>query len=193
MTLLCGILGLLAVISSLIGLLVTGGPGRQIVTTARGVTVIIYGKGVDAADSWLLETGSRGQDVAMLLMEVPFLLLTLWWYRRGGTVAAVALTGVLALFTYCYVSITFATAENRVFPQYAAAASLAGSRLSWSRAGWIQFESRPPYPTGRVAQLWQSISRSFDPGLVTGHGSCGDHGRYRSQGWSVHEFGDRRT
>ena len=107
-TLLCGILGLLAVISSLICLLVTGGPGRQIVTTARGVTVIIYGKGVDAADSWLLETGSRGQDVAMLLMEVPFLLLTLWWYRRGGTVAAVALTGVLALFTYCYVSMTFA-------------------------------------------------------------------------------------
>jgi hypothetical protein len=92
-TLLCGILALLAVISSLIGLLVMGGPGRQMVTTARGATVIIYGKGIYAADSWLLGTGNRGQDVAILLVEVPFLLLTLWWYRRGGTVAAVALTG----------------------------------------------------------------------------------------------------
>jgi hypothetical protein len=86
-TLLCAILALLAVMSSLIGLLVTGGPGRHAVTTARGVSVIIYGKGIYAADSWLLGTGNRGQDVAILLVEVPFLLLTLWWYRRGGTVA----------------------------------------------------------------------------------------------------------
>lgn len=128
-TLLCGILALLAVISSLIGLLVMGGPGPHIVTTARGASVIIYGKGIYAADSWLLGTGNRGQDVAILLVEVPFLLLALWWYRRGGTVAAVALTGVLAFFTYFYVSMTFATAQNRLFPLYVAAASLAGFTL----------------------------------------------------------------
>jgi hypothetical protein len=127
--LLCGILALLAVISSLIGLLVTGGPGPHIVTTARGASVIIYGKGIYAADSWLLGAGNRGQDVAILLVEVPFLLLTLWWYRRGGTVAGVALTGVLAFFTYYYVSMTFATAQNRLFPLYVAAASLAGFAL----------------------------------------------------------------
>jgi predicted membrane protein len=86
-TLLCGILALLAVIGSLIGLLVMGGPGPHIVITARGASVSIYGKGIYAADSWLLGTGNRGQDVAILLVEVPFLLLTLWWYRRGGTVA----------------------------------------------------------------------------------------------------------
>jgi hypothetical protein len=111
-TLLCGILALLAVISSLIGLLVMGGAGPQMVTTARGASVIICGEGIYAADSWLLGAGNRGQDVAILLVEVPFLLLTLWWYRRGGTVAAVAMTGVLAFFTYYYVSMTFATAPN---------------------------------------------------------------------------------
>ena len=129
-TLLCGILTLLAVISSLIGLLVTEGRGRRhAVTTARGVSVIIYGRGIYAADSWLVGTGNRGQDVAILLVEVPFLLLALWWYRRGGTVAAVALTGVLSFFTYYYVSMTFATAQNRLFPLYVAAGSLAGFTL----------------------------------------------------------------
>jgi hypothetical protein len=64
-----------------------------------------------------------------LIVEVPLLLLTLWWYRRGGPVAAVALTGVLAFFAYFYVSMTFATAENRLFSLYVAAASLAGSAL----------------------------------------------------------------
>jgi hypothetical protein len=39
------------------------------------------------------------------------------------------LTGVLAFFTYYYVSMTFATAQNRLFPLYVAAASLAGFTL----------------------------------------------------------------
>ncbi|HEX3205336.1 MAG TPA: hypothetical protein VHQ68_03770, partial [Propionibacteriaceae bacterium] len=64
-----------------------------------------------------------------MIVEVPLLLLTLWWYRRGRPVAAVALTGVLAFFAYFYVSMTFATAENRLFPLYVAAASLAGFAL----------------------------------------------------------------
>jgi hypothetical protein len=128
-TALCGVLALLATTSSLVGLLVGGGPGRHVVTTARGASVTVYGKGIYAADSWLVGAGNRGQDVAILIVEVPLLLLTLWWYRRGGPVAAVALTGVLAVFAYFYVSMTFATAENRLFPLYIAAASLAGFAL----------------------------------------------------------------
>jgi hypothetical protein len=128
-TALCGVLALLATTSSLVGLLVGGGPGRHVVTTARGASVTVYGKGIYAADSWLVGAGNRGQDIAILIVEVPLLLLTLWWYRRGRPVAAVALTGVLAFFAYFYVSMTFATAENRLFPLYVAAASLAGFAL----------------------------------------------------------------
>jgi hypothetical protein len=128
-TALCGVLALLATTSSLVGLLVGRGPGRHVVTTARGASVTVYGKGIYAADSWLIGAGNRGQDIAILIVEVPLLLLTLWWYRRGGPVAAVALTGVLAFFAYFYVSMTFATAENRLFPLYVAAASLAGFAL----------------------------------------------------------------
>jgi hypothetical protein len=67
--------------------------------------------------------------MAILLVEVPFLLLALQWYRRGGPVAAAALTGVLAFFIYYYLSMTFATAQNRLFPLCVAAARLAGFAL----------------------------------------------------------------
>ena len=114
-TTLSAIVAVLATISSVAGLLIAGGPGRHAATTARGASVTLYGEGLYAADTWLLGTGNRGQDVAILLVEVPLLLLALRWYRRGGAVSAAALTGVLAFFTYFYVSSTFATAQNRVF------------------------------------------------------------------------------
>jgi hypothetical protein len=94
-----------------------------------------------------------GQDVAILLMEVPFLLLALRWYRRGGPVAAAGLTGVLAFFTYYYVSMTFATAQNRLFPLYVAAGSLAGFALVVvaRRMDPIQIAARLPDRPGRMA------------------------------------------
>lgn len=124
----CG-LAALTVVSSVVGLTVSGGPGRHTATTARGAAVALYGEGVYAADTWLIGVGNRGQDGAILLVEVPILLLALRWYRPRGRVAPVALAGVLAFFSYYYVSMTFATAQNRLFPVYVAAASLAGFSL----------------------------------------------------------------
>ena len=66
----------------------------------------------------------------MLIFEVPVLLLVLRWYRRGSAVAAAVLTGVLAFFTYYYVSMVFGVAQNRLFPLYVAAASLAAFGLA---------------------------------------------------------------
>ncbi len=112
------ILAALAVTCSLVGLIAGEGPGRYQATTARGATVVLYGQGLYAADTWLIGVGNRGQDAAVLLIEVPLLLLALRWYRRGGRVAPAALTGSLAFFSYYYVSMTFATAQNRLFPVY---------------------------------------------------------------------------
>jgi hypothetical protein len=123
------VLAVLAVASSIVGLVARGGPGRQTVTTARGAAVTLYGEGLYAADTWLIGTGNRGQDGAILLIEVPILLLALRWYRQGGRGAPAALAGALAFFSYYYVSMTFATAQNRLFPVYVAAASLAGFAL----------------------------------------------------------------
>jgi hypothetical protein len=126
---LIGVLSALVAASSLIGLLNTGGPGRQVVQTARRATVTLYGEGLYAADTWLTGAGSRGQDLAMLIFELPVLLLVLRWYWRGSPVASAVLAGVLALFTYYYVSLVFGVAQNRLFPLYVAAASLAGFAL----------------------------------------------------------------
>jgi hypothetical protein len=123
------ILAALALVSSVIGLLDEGGPGRQVVRTYRGAEVILYGEGLYAADAWLQRSGNRGQDLAIVLVEVPLLLVAVWWYRKRGTVAPAALTGVLAFFTYFYASMVFATAQNRLFPMYVAAAALAGFGL----------------------------------------------------------------
>jgi hypothetical protein len=126
---LAGALAVLAATSSLIGLLTTGGPGRQVVQTARGATVTLYGEGLYAADTWLIGAGNRGQDLAMLIFELPVLLLVLRWYWRGSPVAPAVLAGVLAFFTYFYVSQVFGIAQNRLFPLYVAAASFAGFAL----------------------------------------------------------------
>jgi hypothetical protein len=90
----------------------------------------LYGEGLYAADTWLIGAGNRGQDLAMLIFELPALLLVLHWYRRGSTIAIAILTGMLAFFTYYYVSMVFGTAQNRLFPLYVAAASLAGFALA---------------------------------------------------------------
>ena len=65
----------------------------------------------------------------MLIFELPVLLLVLRWYRHGSAVAPAVLAGVLAFFTYYYVSQVFGIAQNRLFPLYVAAAGLAGFSL----------------------------------------------------------------
>lgn len=129
MTIPAGILAALALTSSLIGLLDEGGPGRQVVRTHRGAEVVLYGEGLYAADAWLQGSGNRGQDLAILLVEVPLLLIAAWWYRKGGWIAPAAFSGVLAFFTYYYASMVFATAQNRLFPVYVVTAALAGFSL----------------------------------------------------------------
>ena len=120
----------LAAVGAVTGLLTNGGPGRHDVETLRGATVTLYGEGLYRYDTWLVGAGNRGQDLVVLLVEVPLLLAAVRWCRRGGPVAAAALVGVLAFFAYFYVSMVFATAQNRLFPLYVAAAALAGFALA---------------------------------------------------------------
>jgi hypothetical protein len=147
------ILAAAATVCSLVGLLRTGGAGRTVVLSTRGVEVTLYGEGLYAADTWLIGVGNRGQDAAMLLVGVPVLLLTLWRTRRGEVVTRAVLTGVLAFFTYYYASMTFGTAQNRLFPVYVAAASLAGFALVnlLARMDVVQVARALPLRPGRLA------------------------------------------
>jgi hypothetical protein len=148
-------LAALAVATSAVGLLVPGGPGPHDVVTARGADVTLYGHGLYAADSWLVGAGNRGQDVAVLLFEVPLLLAALGWQRRRPSepLAGVAVTGVLAFFTYYGVSMVFGAAQNRLFPAYVAAAAVAGFALARAASrldtAWLR-RSVPAAPLRRA-------------------------------------------
>jgi hypothetical protein len=124
------VLAALAAVGAAIGLLAGGGPGRYDVETLRGSTETLFGEGLYRYDTWLVGAGNQGQDLVVLLVEVPLLLAVVRWYRHGSAVAAAALAGVLAFFTYFYVSMVFATAQNRLFVLYIAAAALAGFALA---------------------------------------------------------------
>jgi hypothetical protein len=178
---LTGVFAALAATSSLIGLLTTGGSGRQVVQTARGATVTLYGEGLYAADTWLIGAGNRGQDLAMLIFELPVLLLVLRWYRLGSRVAPAVLAGVLAFFTYYYVSQVFGVAQNRLFPVYVAAASLAGFALVLVASRLNTHEvapASPAHPERRVLATYliavaAALTLAWLPGMimtaVTGH------------------------
>ena len=66
--------------------------------------------------------------------------------------APAVLAGVLAFFTYYYVSQVFATAQNRSFPLYVAAASLAGFALVLSHPAERDRSLRPA-STARTSGL----------------------------------------
>jgi hypothetical protein len=172
---LAGALAVLAATSSLIGLLTAGGPGREVVGTTRGAFVTLYGEGLYAADTWVIGAGNRGQDLAMLIFELPVLLLVLRWYRRSSAVAPAVLAGVLAFFTYYYVSQVFGIAQNRLFPLYVGAASLAGfalvlvtSRLSADQVA----AALPAHPARRVLAAYliavaAALTLAWLPGMIT--------------------------
>jgi hypothetical protein len=171
---LTGALAAVAATSSLIGLLTTGGPGRQVVQTARGATVTLYGEGLYAADTWLIGAGNRGQDLAMLIFELPILLLVLRWYSRGSAVAPAPVAGVLAFFTYYYVSQVFGVAQNRLFPLYVAAASLAGFALVFVASRLNAYEVAavlPAHPERRVLATYliavaAALTLAWLPGMI---------------------------
>jgi hypothetical protein len=135
----------------------------------------LYGEGLYAADTWLIGAGNRGQDLAMLIFELPVLLVVLRWYWRSSAVAPAVLVGVLAFFTYYYVSQVFGIAQNWLFPLYVGAASLAGfalvlvtSRLNGDEVA----AALPAHPRRRVLAAYliavaAALTLAWLPGMIT--------------------------
>jgi hypothetical protein len=66
-------------------------------------------------------------DLAMLIFELPALLV-LGWYRRGSAIAVAVLTWMLGFFTHDYVSMVFGTAQTGSFRSMLQPQALLGSR-----------------------------------------------------------------
>lgn len=109
----------LAAAAASVGLLATGGPGPHAVDGLRGPTDL-YGTGLYRFDTWLIGSGNRGTDAAVLVAEVPLLLTALHWARRGRSAGQWLLAASLGFFTYYYGSMCTATAYNRFFLVYVA-------------------------------------------------------------------------
>ena len=173
-TVLVAMLAVAASVASVAGLLTGGGHGRQVTETSRGVLVTLYGEGLYAADTLLVGAGNRGQDVVMLAVEVGALVAALAWCRRGSLTGTVVLAGVLSFFTYYYVSMVFAAAQNRLFPVYVLAMGLALASLvrvlayAVPRAAELQLPGRP----GRrvlvtyLAAVALALTAAWLPGLL---------------------------
>lgn len=119
LTVICIIVAALASTVAAVGLLASGGPGPHPVTGLRG-SADLYGTGLYRFDTWLIGAGNRGTDAAVLLFEVPLLLVALALARRGRAIGRWLLVAGLGFFTYYYGSMCFATAYNRVFLSYVA-------------------------------------------------------------------------
>jgi hypothetical protein len=122
-------LAALEVAAALSGVLSGGAGGTRTLETTRGTEVVLLGDGLYAWDTWLVGAGNRGQDLVMLLVEVPVLLLVLRRWPSGGPLVPAVLAGVLAFHAYFWVSMTFAVAQNRLFPVYVACLALTTALL----------------------------------------------------------------
>jgi hypothetical protein len=143
------VVGIAAAVAAAMGVFTTGGPGAYDVASIHGDVVRLYGEGLYGFDTLLVGVGNRGTDVATLLVELPALVIALLLFRQGTLGGRLLLAGVLSYFLYYYASMTFATAQNPLFPMYVIAfsASLFAFVLTLrsidARAVAARFPARP--------------------------------------------------
>jgi len=108
----------LALAAALAGVLVNT-PGQPYsFTSLRGDAVQIEGRGLYRLDSVSAALQSKTQDVVTLLLGLPMLALSLWFYLRGGLRGKLLLAGTLANFFYVYILMAVISAFNPFFLVY---------------------------------------------------------------------------
>jgi hypothetical protein len=108
----------LAAIAAGVGLFWIGGDGPFQFTTLHNQTIEIYGRGLYQYDTPLIAVGYRVGDAFTLIVAIPFLLISLWMYRRGTMRGKVLLTGSFLFFLYNYGSLAVGAAYNNLFLIY---------------------------------------------------------------------------
>lgn len=114
------------------GLTFDGGSGPYEITSIRGESVTLDGRGLYRYDSISVAAQARAQDLITLIMGVPLLVGALVFSNKGSFRARLLLTGTLGYFLYTYTSYTFLSNYNPVFLIYVLlmSASLAAFVLS---------------------------------------------------------------
>jgi hypothetical protein len=105
-------------IASSTGILSKEGPGIYEYETIRGKSVEIYGKGVYQHMTADVAIQGIAQDYITLFLAIPFLLFTLWWYRKGSLKGHFLLAGTLGYFFVTYLFYTVMGMYNYLFLLY---------------------------------------------------------------------------
>jgi hypothetical protein len=112
------LIAVLAMFAAGVGVFWQDGGSAFSFTTLRGETVELYGQGLYRYDTRFTGAGFRGTDVLTLLVGIPLLLITLFFYRRGSLRGGLLLAGTLVYFLYAYASLALAAAYNNLFLVY---------------------------------------------------------------------------
>jgi hypothetical protein len=131
---LTALIALLALVAAGVSLFWMPGGGPVTVTSLRGESVQIYGRGIYSFDSIFTATTNLGTDCLTLLFGIPLLLVTTLRYRRGSLRGGLLLLGTLFYFLYVYAGHAAGLAYNPLFLLYIAlfSASLFAFVLAFS-------------------------------------------------------------
>lgn len=117
---LVGIIGLLTLIVSLIGILSNYGNGEREFVSIFGEKITIYGKGIYQNDSIAVVAQGIAQDFVSLILGIPLLIYSLLLFNKGTLKGKLLLSGVLGFFLYTYTSYSFLWTYNQLFLGYVA-------------------------------------------------------------------------
>jgi hypothetical protein len=114
-TVLAVLIMVLSLTAAITGIYSSGGPGKHEITSIRGETVEIYGKGLYRNDSVSMASQAIAQDVVTVLVGIPLLAASLASARKGRLKGKILLAGTLAYFLYTYASYSFTSMFNDLF------------------------------------------------------------------------------
>jgi hypothetical protein len=163
---LSSLIALLALIAAGVGLFWQDGGGSFSITTPRGESVEMYGRGLYRYDTLFVGAGNRGTDAVTLFLAIPLLVLSTLLYRRGGLRGGLALTGALTWFLYVGASYALgAVTYNNLFLVYVAlfSASLFAFVLAFTS---IDLQILPSDFSSRMPRRGPAIFM-FASGLLT--------------------------
>lgn len=117
---LCVLVGVLGLVSAAAGLLWRGTGEPLSVTTLRGQSVELYGRGLYQNDTVFFAGNNFATDLVTALLAVPLLLTSLRMHIRGSIRGRLLLLGSLGYFLYYGFSYAFGVAYNEMFLVYVA-------------------------------------------------------------------------
>jgi hypothetical protein len=116
--LLSGLIALLALVATLVGLFWQDGGDQFSFRTVHGEAVRMFGQGIYGYDTLFQGAINRGTDAVTLILGIPLLAGTVLLYRRGSLKGALLLSSVLAFFLYVYTNMAFGAAYNNLYLVY---------------------------------------------------------------------------